>query len=140
MIKNIYLMKSQICNKKNFKNFREKKLCFFSVRERNTSTICNFAILQGWTDVTCFVMPAVKDLIKLYFSGGFNNKEILVILAQNHCIIISIKTLKRHCCKLCLFRRKHHTDLDEVIAFVYQELQCNRQMQGYHWLGYMPCA
>ena len=57
------------------------------------------------------IMSAVDDLIKLYFAITFSNKEKLVILAQNHHIIISMQTLKRHCCELGLFRRKQHTDL-----------------------------
>lgn len=36
-------------------------------------------------------------------------------LAQNH-IIIRIWTLRRHCHELGPFRRKQHTDLDEVVA------------------------
>ena len=76
----------------------------------------------------------MDDLIKLYFSLGFSNKEILLILAQNHQIVIFLKTLKRNCRDLGLFRRKQHSNLDEVLAFVYQELQRNGQMQGYRWL------
>lgn len=79
-------------------------------------------------------MPTVESLITLYFLLGLSNKEILVILAQNHHILISIRTLKRHCRKLGLFRRKHHTDLEEVISFVRQELRHTGQMQGYRWL------
>lgn len=60
-------------------------------------------------------MPTLDDLITWGFSTGFSNKEILVILAVNHPLY--------H--KLGLFRRKQHTDLDEVIVFVYQELQHN---------------
>ncbi len=72
---------------------------------------------------------AWKIFIKLHFTVGFSNKEML-ILAQNHHIIRSIHTLKRHSHKL--FRRKHLTDLEEVIDFIYQELQRNGRTQGYH--------
>lgn len=60
-------------------------------------------------------MPTLDDLITQGFSTGISNKEILVILAVNHPLY--------H--ELGLFRRKQHTDLDEVIVFVYQELQHN---------------
>ncbi|XP_035990558.1 uncharacterized protein LOC118562959 [Fundulus heteroclitus] len=78
--------------------------------------------------------PMTDDLIKLYFSIGFSNKEILMLLAQNHRIVLSIRTLKRHCRELGLFRRKHHSDLNDVKAFLQQELQHDGQMQGYRWL------
>lgn len=74
------------------------------------------------------------EAIKLYFGLGFNNKDILKLLAHNHRIIISIRTLKRRCRELGLFRRKNHTNLNEVIAFVQDELSGSGQMQGYRWL------
>lgn len=36
-------------------------------------------------------MPALDDLIKLYFSLGFTNMETLLILVQSHNIVISIQ-------------------------------------------------
>ena len=87
------------------------------------------------TDASALVCCRIMDdLIKLYFSLGFSNKEILLILAQNHQIVTCIQILKRHCRDLGLFRRKQHSNLDEVLAFVHQELQHNGQMQGYRWL------
>ncbi|KAK0134343.1 hypothetical protein N1851_005019 [Merluccius polli] len=76
----------------------------------------------------------MDDLIQCYFRIGFNNKEILGVLAQNHNIVISIRTLKRRCRKLGLFRRRSQTDINQVIAFVQEELRGNGQMQGYRWL------
>ena len=48
-------------------------------------------------------MRNVKHLVKLYFSLGFTNNQILHLLAHQHHIIISIRTLKRLCKKLRLF-------------------------------------
>lgn len=82
-------------------------------------------------------MPAMSDLdeyIKLYFRLSFSNKEILAILAHNNQIVISVRTLKRICRRLGLFRRKNQSDLDEVLAFVQHEVMTNGQMQGYRWL------
>ena len=56
-------------------------------------------------------MRNVEHLVKLYAGIGFTNKEILNLLAHQHQIIISIRTLKRLCKRLCLFRRKNLTDL-----------------------------
>lgn len=39
----------------------------------------------------------IDDLIKCYFRIGFNDKEILGVLAQNQNIVISNRTLKRQC-------------------------------------------
>ena len=50
-------------------------------------------------------MACVDNLVKLYFRIGFNNKEILAVLAQSHSVVISV-TLKRLCGKICLFRRR----------------------------------
>ncbi len=48
----------------------------------------------------------VEDLVKSYFRLGFSNKEILCLLAHQHAVIISKRTLQRLCRKLNLFRRK----------------------------------
>lgn len=82
-------------------------------------------------------MPAMSDLddhIKLYFRLSFSNKEILAILAHNNQTVISVRTLKRICKRLGLFRRKNQSDLEQVLAFVQHEIMTNGQMQGYRWL------
>ena len=79
-------------------------------------------------------MGAVEDFVELYFRIGFTNKEILNLLAHQHHIIISIRTLKRICKKMHLFRRKNQTDLEEVAAFVEGEMAGTGQLQGYRWM------
>ncbi|XP_078799348.1 uncharacterized protein LOC110016040 isoform X2 [Oryzias latipes] len=79
-------------------------------------------------------MRDVDHFVKLYFRIGFTNKEILNLLATQNQIIISIRTLKRICRKLGLFRRKHHTDLEEILTFVEEEMIGSGQLQGYRWL------
>ena len=76
----------------------------------------------------------MEDLIKCYFGIGLNNKEILGVLAQNHSIVISIRTLKRRCRELGHFRRRNQTNINQGIAFMQEELRGNGQMQGYRWL------
>ncbi len=41
----------------------------------------------------------VEDLVKSYFRLGFSNKEILCLLAHQHGVIISKRTLQRLCRK-----------------------------------------
>ncbi len=64
----------------------------------------------------------VEDLVKSYFRLGFSNKEILCLLAHQHGVIISKRTLQRLCRKLNLFRRKNQTDIEEIGSFVQSEM------------------
>ncbi|KAF7651973.1 hypothetical protein LDENG_00103320 [Lucifuga dentata] len=66
--------------------------------------------------------------MQLYFR--ISNKEILSLLAHKHSLVISIRTLKRLCQRLHLFRRKNHTNLEEVAAFLQTETAGNGQMKG----------
>ncbi|KAF7653483.1 hypothetical protein LDENG_00082350, partial [Lucifuga dentata] len=71
-------------------------------------------------------------LVQLYFRIGFSNKEILSLLVHKHSLIINIRTLKRQ--RLRLFRRKNHTNVEEVAAFLQTEIGGNGQIQRYRWL------
>ncbi len=64
----------------------------------------------------------VEDLVKSYFRLGFSNKEILCLLAHQHAVIISKRTLQRLCRKLNLFRRTNQTDIEEMSSFVQSEM------------------
>jgi len=79
-------------------------------------------------------MAELDRLVKLYFRLSFNNKEILSTLANYDRIIISIRTLKRICKRLGLFRRKNQSNLRDVLAFVQHEMTSSGQMQGCRWL------
>ncbi len=76
----------------------------------------------------------VEDLVKSYFRLGFSNKEILCLLAHQHAVIISKRTLQRLCRKLNLFRRKNQTDIEEIASFVQSEMATSGRLQGYRWL------
>ncbi len=76
----------------------------------------------------------VEDLVKSYFRLGFSNKEILCLLAHQHGVIISKRTLQRLCRKLNLFRRKNLTDIEEIASFVQSEMATSGRLQGYRWL------
>lgn len=62
-------------------------------------------------------MRAVEHFVELYFSIGFTNKEILNLLAHQHHIVISIRTLKRICKKMHLFRRKNQSHKCMTFSF-----------------------
>ncbi len=76
----------------------------------------------------------VEDLVKSYFRLGFSNKEILCLLAHQHGVIISKRTLQRLCRKLNLFRRKNQTEIEEIASFVQSEMATSGRLQGYRWL------
>ncbi len=76
----------------------------------------------------------VEDLVKSYFGLGFSNKEILCLLAHQHGVIISKRTLQRLCRKPNLFRRKNQTDIEEIASFVQSEMATSGRLQGYRWL------
>ncbi len=76
----------------------------------------------------------VEDLVKSYFRLGFSNKENLCLLAHQHGVIISKRTLQRLCRKLNLFRRKNQTDIEEIASFVQSEMTTIGRLQGYRWL------
>ncbi len=76
----------------------------------------------------------VEYLVKSYFRLGFSNKEILCLLAHQHGVIISKRTLQRLCRKLNLFRRKNQTDIEEIASFVQSEMTTIGRLQGYRWL------
>lgn len=74
-----------------------------------------------------------EELVQFYFRLGFNNKEILAVLAS-HNIVISYRTLKRICSKFSLYRKKNFSNLPEVFSFLQAEIFKSGQMQGYRWL------
>ncbi len=76
----------------------------------------------------------VEDLVKSYFGLGFSNKEILCLLAHQHGVIISKRTLQRLCGKMYLFRRTNQTDIEEIASFVQSEMATSGRLQGYRWL------
>ena len=53
------------------------------------------------------------------------------MLAQNHGIVISMRTLKRKLRALKLFRRKHHSNLWDVIEFINTEIRESGNQNGY---------
>ena len=78
------------------------------------------------------------ELMYLYFSLGFNHKEILNCLAYSHGIIISLRTLRRSLKSMNLYRRKFKSDIVDVAVFVESQLQKHGQLHGYK-LMHLKC-
>lgn len=79
-------------------------------------------------------MDTLDRLLKLYFSIGFNNQELLCFLALRHQIVISKTTLKRKLKQLKLFRRKRYSDLLDVALYIMTELTTSGKLHGYRWM------
>lgn len=75
-----------------------------------------------------------EHLITCYFSLGFTNNEILVLLAQKHGIVISIRTLKRRMKLLKLFRRKEKSDIIDVALYITKQCRETGRDHGYRWM------
>lgn len=61
-------------------------------------------------------MEETDELVQLYFRIGFTKKYLICWR------VISLRTPKRLCKKLHLYRRKNHTDLGEIVRFIKNEL------------------
>ena len=68
--------------------------------------------------VLCIIMRETENFVNLYFRTGFTNRKILHLLAHQHHIIISFRTLRRIYKNLSLFGRKNDTCLEEIGSFV----------------------
>ncbi|XP_063955289.1 uncharacterized protein LOC135154065 [Lytechinus pictus] len=78
-------------------------------------------------------MAGRDHLISLYFNLGMSYKEIIYILAQEHGIELSERHLKR-ILALNNFRRRHYTNLADVVQFIEHELQGSGQLHGYRMM------
>lgn len=77
--------------------------------------------------------------MQFYFLRGFSQLEILAFLTT-HDILISERTLQRILNSLGLFRRKNFSDVDEVIDFIYQQLQRSGRQHGYRFMHHKCIA
>lgn len=84
-------------------------------------------------------MAQRSEIIRNYFQRGYNYDEILLFLASHHDIIISKRHLKRMINSQGLFRRKHHSDFNDVVEYVQGLVQTSGQLHGYRWI-HLKCV
>lgn len=76
-----------------------------------------------------------EEIIRHYFRLGYSYDDICISLASRHNILISKRHLKRlinfH---MGLFRRKHYSDINDVIDFIEILLTTSGQLHGYRWI------
>jgi hypothetical protein len=78
-------------------------------------------------------MDEREHLVAIYFDIGMSQLEILAALAT-HGYIISLRHLKRILSSMSLTRRKHYTDIAEVVTFIQKELSGSGKLHGYRWM------
>jgi len=79
---------------------------------------------------------AMHDLIAFYHALGLTEKDLVFALSK-HGITLSVRHLRRILSSLNLSRRKHYTNIDEVVLFV-ADIVSSGQQHGYRWM-YHKC-
>lgn len=72
--------------------------------------------------------------IRHYFSYSYSYNEIRHCPAIHHNTAISNRHLKRILNSQGMYRRKHHTPLDEVVDYIESVLRTSGQLHGYRWI------
>ncbi|XP_068750938.1 uncharacterized protein [Montipora capricornis] len=72
-----------------------------------------------------------EDIILNYFNFGFATSEIALFLASVHGLCISLRHLKRILRRLGCTRRRHPSDINEVVQAVEEELRGTGSLLGY---------
>ena len=70
----------------------------------------------------------------LYFGLGLAYDEILVVMAVNHGIVCSMRTLHRIFRSQNCYRRHNMTPIYEVVNFVQDLLNTSGVLHGYRWM------
>lgn len=72
----------------------------------------------------CVVFKRIAEIVL-----PCSNEGILPLLAHEHNVVISIRTVKCVSRRLCLFRRRNHTSLEEGVTLEQTEIASNGLMQ-----------
>lgn len=76
----------------------------------------------------------VDEVIKRYFDQGLKYAEIVDFLRIDYGITLTVRQLKYRLAKGGHFRRKNHSDIEDVIRFIHYQLQGSSQMFGYRFM------
>ena len=83
------------------------------------------------SDLTVLQSSARREIVSHYFHTGFSYNEILLFLFVYHGIEITLRQLHRILRKLRLFRRKHKTNVNNIISEVQKQLESSSSSCGY---------
>ena len=97
------------------------------------AAICttSWAVLPNYLPATRGNGLSRDEVIESYFHLGFTAQEILLFLANVHCMYISLRHLKRILSRLGCRRHRFQSDLDEVVDEVQQEIKGSGRLLGY---------
>jgi hypothetical protein len=73
-------------------------------------------------------------IIQSYFLMGLQQAEILIVLALEHNIVISERSLKRILKRLKLTRRIMYSPIEDVRKFITDQVSSSSQLHGYRWM------
>ena len=92
---------------------------------------CTVAVLDSYLALEGNVVNDRDSIIENYFNAGYKYCEILAFLIAYHGINISLRQLKRILNTKGLRRRKHPSDLEDVINVIEREIQGSGSCIGY---------
>ena len=90
-----------------------------------------FITLRQQVFINHYSTNIADQLIRTYFSRGYMYKEIRFVLQSKHNFTISLVQLQRLISKLGLFRRGHHSPVDDVVKFIDEEVKRSGQLHQY---------
>ena len=73
------------------------------------------------------------QLCETLFHLGMSQSDMLYVLAT-HGYILSQRHLKRILASKSLTRRKHYTDIADVVLYIQRELRQSGRLHGYRWM------
>ena len=79
-------------------------------------------------------MDARNELITEYFKRGYQYKMIINILSRRHGYEVSLSHIKRLIATLGLYRRGHHSSLEDIIEFITDQIKRSGQQHGYRFM------
>lgn len=77
---------------------------------------------------------ALINSVSFYFHLGLSQKEIISFLRHKDGHCLSERTLKRILRKHSLYRRKNYTNLNNIVAFIDEQVRRSGQLHGYRWM------
>ena len=83
------------------------------------------------SDLTVLQSSDPMEIVSHYFHAGFSYKEILLFLLVYHSIEITLRQLHRILRKLGLLRRKHKTNINDIVSKVQKQLESSSSSFGY---------
>ena len=76
-----------------------------------------------------------NEIIKVYFNMGMLYKDIVIILAVDHGVIITLRHLKRILKEVGLVRRINYSSIAHIVKFIHNQIRGSGKLHGYRWMS-----